>query len=437
MKSIKYQIFLSSTYHDLVSEREEVIKSILELHHIPIGMEMFSAEDEDQWEIIKRTIDDSDYYILILGLRYGSKASDGISYTQKEYEYALKKKIPILAFVMKDDVPLPKEKRDDDLSDINQFRDKVLANSKMAQFWEAKDELAKNISISLMKQFRQKPSVGWVRGDSAGVSKKLSKELSALSKENRKLREKISELQSKILLKLPKINIDLNQPIIDSSFFSYRKAQVPDILRKSEIDTHLLSYITDESIEQYNRSLPTQEEVDLYNEESEKHFRIKEYSTPLLISVSNSGNVKANNIYIDIEFSDGLYVYEEGKLPEAPRSPIPFNPLNQAKIKYEKSRVFQNSVLSQLQSFNDFSNIGSAVKSLDIKNLRPINQKWWTKLEGRKITIKIENILHTRQIKFDDEYMVAPLKTGAHKIDIKIICEEYSEIDCKTIEFTI
>lgn len=95
MKDKKYQIFISSTFKDLQVERDNIIKAILELYHIPIGMEMFSAEDEDQWEIIRRTIDISDYYILILGLRYGSETSEGISFTQKEYEYAIERKIPI------------------------------------------------------------------------------------------------------------------------------------------------------------------------------------------------------------------------------------------------------------------------------------------------------------------------------------------------------
>ncbi len=125
----KYQIFVSSTFTDLQSEREKIIKAILELYHIPIGMEMFSAEDEDQWEIIRRTIDISDYYILIIGLRYGTVTSEGLSFTHKEYEYSLSKKIPILAFVLDDGVSLAKEKRDDNLDNINKFREAVLANA--------------------------------------------------------------------------------------------------------------------------------------------------------------------------------------------------------------------------------------------------------------------------------------------------------------------
>ncbi|HDZ8843871.1 TPA: DUF4062 domain-containing protein [Aeromonas dhakensis] len=44
----KYQVFISSTYEDLKDEREQVIKSVLEMGHIPVGMEMFSAADEEQ-----------------------------------------------------------------------------------------------------------------------------------------------------------------------------------------------------------------------------------------------------------------------------------------------------------------------------------------------------------------------------------------------------
>ena len=62
----------------------------MELDCIPAGMELFPATDEDQFEFIKRIIDDCDYYLLIIGGRYGSVTADGISYTELEYEYALK-----------------------------------------------------------------------------------------------------------------------------------------------------------------------------------------------------------------------------------------------------------------------------------------------------------------------------------------------------------
>ena len=98
----KYQIFISSTYEDLKEERKKVQDTILSMYQFPIGMEMFSAADEEQWEIIRETIDSSDYYVLIIGHRYGSVIDKGkyagISYTQKEFRYALKTKNTCIGF---------------------------------------------------------------------------------------------------------------------------------------------------------------------------------------------------------------------------------------------------------------------------------------------------------------------------------------------------
>jgi Domain of unknown function (DUF4062) len=55
--------------------------------HIPVGMEMFNAADEEQWQVITRTIDQCDYYVVIIAHCYGSTV-EGISFTEKEYDYA-------------------------------------------------------------------------------------------------------------------------------------------------------------------------------------------------------------------------------------------------------------------------------------------------------------------------------------------------------------
>lgn len=52
-------------------------------------MKLFKAFDESQKETIKKWINESDAYILILGGRYGSiDDSTGKSYTHWEYDYA-------------------------------------------------------------------------------------------------------------------------------------------------------------------------------------------------------------------------------------------------------------------------------------------------------------------------------------------------------------
>lgn len=41
----RYQVFVSSTFSDLKDERQGVLKAILELDHMPAGMELFPATD--------------------------------------------------------------------------------------------------------------------------------------------------------------------------------------------------------------------------------------------------------------------------------------------------------------------------------------------------------------------------------------------------------
>ena len=95
----KYQVFISSTYEDLKSERKAVEETIIRAGDIPVGMEAFPAVDSEQFEFIKTVIRSCDYYVLIIAGRYGSLADDGLSYTEKEFRYAVECGIPALVFV--------------------------------------------------------------------------------------------------------------------------------------------------------------------------------------------------------------------------------------------------------------------------------------------------------------------------------------------------
>src|SRR5689334_3442258 len=98
---VKYQVFISSTFVDLPEERQAVFQTLMKMNCIPAGMELFPAADEEQFEFIKKVIDDCDYYIVIIGGRYGSVTADGVSYTEKEYDYAVAKGIKVIALLHK------------------------------------------------------------------------------------------------------------------------------------------------------------------------------------------------------------------------------------------------------------------------------------------------------------------------------------------------
>ena len=94
---VKYQFFVGSTYKDLVDERQVAINAIIETNNIVAGMEFFGAVGENQLEHIKQEIDQTDYYLLIIGGRYGSLTKSGISYTEEEYDYAVLNGVRVIA----------------------------------------------------------------------------------------------------------------------------------------------------------------------------------------------------------------------------------------------------------------------------------------------------------------------------------------------------
>jgi hypothetical protein len=161
----RYQVFISSTYLDLEQERANVLKSILKMNCIPAGMELFPSADDEQFEYIKQIINESDYYILVIGGKYGSINKEGISYTEKEYDYAVNIGKPILTFVYSNPENLIVNKYEVDAKrrkKLDLFRIKVTKN-KLVNFWETSEQLASQVIVSLTDAINRYPQAGWIR----------------------------------------------------------------------------------------------------------------------------------------------------------------------------------------------------------------------------------------------------------------------------------
>ena len=163
----RYQIFISSTYNDLKEERQAVLQNVLKLRHIPVGMEHFVATNEEQFNYIKRLLDETDYYIIIIGNRYGSQADDGISYTEKEFDYAVNLGIPVIACIHSNPDSLPVNKSGTKLSErqkLNKFRNKVMHHRMVSYFsWENPSDLSAEIAVALINAISDYPRPGWER----------------------------------------------------------------------------------------------------------------------------------------------------------------------------------------------------------------------------------------------------------------------------------
>jgi hypothetical protein len=161
----RYQVFVSSTYTDLREERRELIQALLEMECLPAGMELFPAANESQWELIKQAIDDSDYYVVVVGSRYGSMGPAGVSYTEQEYDYAVSTGMSVLGFVHQDPDSLPRSKSEvdpDGYARLATFREKV--KSRPVRFYMSPEDLGGKVSRSLNIARTRDPREGWVRG---------------------------------------------------------------------------------------------------------------------------------------------------------------------------------------------------------------------------------------------------------------------------------
>jgi hypothetical protein len=196
----KLQVFVSSTFTDLVDERQAAVAANLKAGHIPAGMELFTAGDISQMETIKRWIKESDVYMLILGGRYGTiEPSTSLSYTELEYDYARELGKPLFAVVINEDALEERVKsrgtrfiERESPKPLAEFRKKVLTN--ISSFFSDHKDIKLCVHESLADLAANSELKGWVAASEIPDTKSLNAEIEALRQENLALS---SELKKK------------------------------------------------------------------------------------------------------------------------------------------------------------------------------------------------------------------------------------------------
>lgn len=219
----RYQVFVSSTYADLKEERQHVIQALMEMDCIPAGMELFPAADEEQWEFIKKVIDDCDYYLLVIGGRYGSTTDDGISYTEKEFDYAVEQGLKVVALIhgAPDDIPFGKSEKDPELREkLLAFKENVMTG-RLVKFWKTASDLPGLVALSLTKTIKMYPAVGWVRANHV-ASEDILSDINKLRKENSELQNTVNDLGSQQTSTIEGIADIDSEFTINGSYYSKR-----------------------------------------------------------------------------------------------------------------------------------------------------------------------------------------------------------------------
>jgi hypothetical protein len=159
----RYQVFISSTYTDLIEERSVLTQMLPSLGCLPVGMDVHPAGGM-ALTTIKKMIDDCDYYVVLLGSRYGSLSASGVSFTHVEYVYASTKQKPIL--VLMHDAPETRpsafqERTAEGKLKFNDFRNMLMKG--MTARWSDIKDLEAAIRQYVPVLIKTKPTPGWVK----------------------------------------------------------------------------------------------------------------------------------------------------------------------------------------------------------------------------------------------------------------------------------
>ncbi|MDF9556306.1 DUF4062 domain-containing protein [Bacillus tropicus] len=197
----KLQVFISSTFTDLEEERQAAVQAILNSGHIPAGMELFKAGDRSQKETIKKWIEESDVYMLILGGRYGSIDEEtGKSYTHWEYDYAGELKKPRFAIVIDDQALEGKVKEHGtsvtERANYRQYEEfKQIVLGKISKFYSDVRDIKIAVLESLKEFERDNTLSGWISGAEFEEVNKLRKDYHKLLKEKDALKSELDKLR--------------------------------------------------------------------------------------------------------------------------------------------------------------------------------------------------------------------------------------------------
>jgi hypothetical protein len=161
----RYQFFVSSTLRDLVDERRAILEVLLRRNHMPIGMELFAAAGNSAWPLIEHVLRGSDYYLLIMGGRYGSRDRSGLSYTEREYRFARTIGKPVIALLHTRPEKLARRNGEGSAASwrkLQRFRRHV-EDSGHCGYWDASGELPDVFDAVFASVRRAEPAHGWVR----------------------------------------------------------------------------------------------------------------------------------------------------------------------------------------------------------------------------------------------------------------------------------
>jgi hypothetical protein len=196
----KYHIFIGSTLDDLKNERRVLPRIIMELGHIPVTADCFDASVKNDQLLIKKTIEECDYFIALLAHKFS--LPDGASPLETEYSCAARKEIPVLALIIDEKARWKGSKKEQDggaLKKLESFKKKLASGSH--ETWINTSDLCQKAQTLLIQEMNLNPRPGWVCSTQA-IDPSVANEISRLSRENEELKQQFKVENGEMLTKV-------------------------------------------------------------------------------------------------------------------------------------------------------------------------------------------------------------------------------------------
>lgn len=159
----RYQVFISTSGLDMLPERMLVSQTLVGQGFFSWGLEQRTTLSS---AFTRRQIDDSDYFIVLLGSQYGELSVSGLSYLELEYQHARQHNKAIL--VLMHEAP---EQRDAALQEtgperiekFQHFRAQLQRNGHELIYYRSLHDLERRLRRKMTGMLVQYPAAGWVR----------------------------------------------------------------------------------------------------------------------------------------------------------------------------------------------------------------------------------------------------------------------------------
>ena len=143
------RVYVSSTYSDLREYRRAAIEIIVRAGLMAVTLEEFGSADAPPLAASLDAIDSSDIIVVLVAQRIGVIVSPmGESLLELEYERARAAGKPIFCFLLDESQPWPRKSVDDDVTQIERFREKVRSEQRVSYFTTPLD-LATRLVVAL------------------------------------------------------------------------------------------------------------------------------------------------------------------------------------------------------------------------------------------------------------------------------------------------